>query len=268
MPGERRFFYLFAPKMVHAKKSFGQHFLKDEPIAARIAEGVPAFEGCRKLLEVGPGTGMLTRQLLKLEGRELSVIDADRDMIAYQEKYFPQLAGRIHFGDILAANLPALMGEEQFVVAGNFPYNISSQILVKIVDNRSWIPGMAGMFQREMADRVCAPPGNKVYGALSVLVQAFYRTEFLFLVKPGSFNPPPKVHSAVIRLYRHENQDLGCDEARFRRFVRAAFGQRRKMLRNSLAPFFSKEMLAAEPIFTQRPEQLGVADFVRLANMV
>jgi 16S rRNA (adenine1518-N6/adenine1519-N6)-dimethyltransferase len=259
-------FGAFFTIMVHAKKSFGQHFLKDEPIAARIAEAVPSLPDCHKMLEIGPGTGMLTKQLLKREGYRLSVIDADRDMIAYQEKHFPELAGRIHFGDVLAADLPALMGDGPFVVAGNFPYNISSQILVKVVDNRTVVPALVGMFQREMAERVCAPPNNKVYGALSVLVQAFYRTEFLFGVKPGSFNPPPKVQSAVIRLTRRD-EPLGCDEQRFRTLVRTAFGQRRKMLRNTMTGFFPKEILSQDSFFTQRPEQLGVADFVRLTDL-
>jgi 16S rRNA (adenine1518-N6/adenine1519-N6)-dimethyltransferase len=252
--------------MIHAKKSFGQHFLKDEPIAARIAEAVPLLEGCARLLEIGPGTGMLTKYLLKRQGYELAAVEADRDMVAHLGRHFPELAGRVHLGDFLETDLPALMGNGPFVVAGNFPYNISSQILVKIVDNRSLVPAMVGMFQREMAERVCAPPGNKVYGALSVLVQAFYRTEFLFGVKPGSFNPPPKVQSAVIRLTRRDEGPLGCDEARFRTLVRTAFGQRRKMLRNSMAGFFPKEILAQDPFFTKRPEQLGVADFVEMAN--
>ncbi len=248
-----------------AKKSYGQHFLHDERIAERIAHSLQGEGKYTQLLEIGPGTGNLTKHLLPLP-YDLQVCEADPDMVGYIQNNFPALLGKIHAGDFLQFNFEEHY-QAQVGVIGNFPYNISSQIVVKVVDNRHLIPEMVGMFQKEMADRVVAPPGSKTYGQLGVLAQAFFDTEYLFTVKPGSFNPPPKVQSAVIRLTRKANQDLGCDEQRFRSMVRAAFNQRRKMLRNSLSAYFPAEYMMDLPGFTRRPEVLSVADFVELANI-
>jgi 16S rRNA (adenine1518-N6/adenine1519-N6)-dimethyltransferase len=249
-----------------AKKSFGQHFLTSDPIALRIVESLQLTGEYRRVLEVGPGKGVLTKFLLE-KPFELFAVEADEDMVSYLQNFFPALDGRLIFADFLKLRLDEVMGQEAFALIGNFPYNISSQILIKMLDYREQIPELVGMFQREMAERVIAPPGSKTYGVISVLVQAYYTGEYLFTVKPGSFNPPPKVQSAVIRLARKAEQQLGCDEKLFRRIVKQAFNQRRKMLRNTLKTMLPEEVLK-EDYFQQRPEVLSVEDFIALTLRV
>ena len=253
---------------MRAKKSYGQHFLTAESIAERIALALrPEEFGYRQVLEVGPGQGMLSKYLLRLEPTTYAV-EADRDMVAYLKTHYPEFSERVIEEDFLKVRLEEAMNHEPFGLIGNFPYNISSQILLKMLAVRQYVPEMVGMFQKEVADRVIAPPGNKTYGVISVFVQAFYTGEYLFTVKPGSFNPPPKVQSAVIRLTRKSELELGCDEVLFRKVVKQAFGQRRKMLRKTLKSFFPDEDLQADKFFEQRPERLSVEDFVELTNRV
>lgn len=250
-----------------AKKSFGQHFLKEAPIAERIAKSLENLSAYEQILEIGPGQGMLTQFLLEISEKELTVVEADRDMIAYVKQHFPDLQERIVEADFLKYDWVNHFSGP-FAIIGNFPYNISSQILIKTVEMRHRIPELVGMFQREMAERVAAPPGSKTYGSLSVWVQAFYEVELLFRVKPGSFNPPPNVQSAVIRLARRKSPALDCDEILFHQVVRQAFSQRRKMLRNTLKPFLPKEELQEEAFFRQRPEVLSVADYEALTQRI
>lgn len=251
---------------MYAKKSYGQHFLKNDSIAERIAESLQQAERTGQVLEVGPGQGMLTKHLLANSTYTTYAVEADRDMVEYLQQHYPALSEHLIYQDFLAFDPRTVFGEREFSLIGNFPYNISSQILFKMLDYRTLIPEMVGMFQKEVADRVVAVPGSRVYGITSVLLQPFYKTEYLFKVEPGSFNPPPKVMSAVIRLTRHDNIELGCDEGKFRTLVKTAFGQRRKMLRNTLKPFFSGERLMEDPFFEQRPEQLGWEVYVRLTQ--
>ena len=252
--------------MLHAKKSFGQHFLKHDSIALRIAESLKQAARTGLVLEVGPGQGMLTRQLLGRPEYTVYAVEADRDMAPILEKNFPELKGRLFLADFLDFDVEKAFEGREFCLIGNFPYNISTQILFKMLDHRQQIPEMVGMFQKEVADRVVAPAGSKVYGITSVLLQAFYQTEYLFTVERGSFNPPPKVLSAVIRLTRKEGFELGCEESRFRQIVKTAFNQRRKMLRNTLKPFFSHELLMGDPYFEKRPEQLRWEEYVALTQ--
>ena len=249
---------------MQAKKSYGQHFLKNDSIAARIAGSLRLAEQTGLVLEIGPGTGMLTRHLLHQGGYTLYAVEADRDMVAQLQRDLPRLENRLILQDFLRFDPVAVFGGKSFCLIGNFPYNISTQILFKLLDFRRQIPEMVGMFQKEVADRVVSAPGTKVYGITSVLIQAFYQTEYLFTVERGSFNPPPKVQSAVIRLTRKEKIELDCDEKRFRTIVKTAFNQRRKMLRNTLKPFFPAEVLLSDPYFEQRPERLGWEEYVRL----
>lgn len=252
---------------MRAKKSYGQHFLTSEAIAERIANSLQLMDQYQYVLEVGPGQGMLTKYLLD-QSYELHAVEADRDMIDYLNAHYPSLSERLHAANFLRFSPDELFGTDSFVIIGNFPYNISSQILFKMLEHREQVPELVGMFQREMAERVVAPPGNKTYGVISVLVQAFYDGEYLFSVKRGCFNPPPKVTSAVIRLTRKENQDLGCDPKLFRQVVKQAFSQRRKMLRNTMKSFIAGNELLKSPFFEQRPERLSVADFVQLTNWI
>lgn len=252
---------------MQAKKSFGQHFLKDELIAERIAEGLLQAKQTGCVLEVGPGMGMLTKYLLAHSEYETFAVEADRDMVEYMGKNYPKFAEK-HLipKDFLDFDAPAFFGARQFCLIGNYPYNISTQILFRLLDWRNQIPEMVGMFQKEVADRIVSKPGSRVYGITSVLAQAFFKTEYLFTVEPGSFIPPPKVVSAVIRLTRKDGFELGCDEKRFKTIVKTAFGQRRKMLRNTLKPFFDNELLMNDPYFEKRPETLGWEEYVDLAN--
>lgn len=252
-----------------AKKSFGQHFLKEESISQRIAQSLIHLEKYQHILEVGPGMGMLTKYLLQIPDHQLAVVEADTDMVDYLKEHYAQLSGHIISDDFLKVNLQEYFKEEQFAIIGNFPYNISSQIMIKALDNRDNVPEIVGMFQKEVAERIAAGPGNKEYGVLSVLMQAYYDIKYLFTVKPGSFNPPPKVMSGVIALERKENyKALGCNDQLFRTLVKAAFNQRRKMLRNSLKPFLPKEIIEADSFYEFRPEQLSVQQFVFLTNQV
>lgn len=256
-------------QIMYAKKSYGQHFLKNDSIAARIADSLQQAGRTGLVLEIGPGTGMLTKHLLAHTEYVTYAVEADRDMVEHLKKTWPEFAEqRLFFKDFLDFDVAGEFGTREFCLIGNFPYNISSQILFKLLECRQLIPEMVGMFQKEVADRVVSKPGSKVYGITSVLAQAFYQTEHLFNVEPGSFNPPPKVQSAVIRLTRKENFELGCDEKLFRQMVKTAFNQRRKMLRNTLKPFFPPEKLMEDPFFEKRPETLGWEEYVRLVKEV
>lgn len=253
---------------MRAKKSYGQHFLNSERIAQRIAESLQlGGQAYQRILEVGPGRGMLTKYLLE-RTEELIVIEADRDMVLYLNKHFVELRGQVVEANFLKTALPELNQRQPFALIGNFPYNISSQILFKMLDHRSYIPEMVGMFQKEVAERVTAPPGSKTYGVISVLVQAYYEAAYLFGVDKGKFTPPPKVQSAVIRLIRKEQTSLGCNEKLFRTVVKQAFSQRRKMLRNTLKTFLKGDPILQEEIFSKRPEKLGLTDFVQLTNWI
>jgi 16S rRNA (adenine1518-N6/adenine1519-N6)-dimethyltransferase len=252
---------------LRAKKSYGQHFLKNERIARRIAQSLRPDEACRRVLEVGPGKGMLTRFLLDLP-IELIAVEADADMVDYLHAHFPKLSGKVVLADFLQLDLDGLFAREQFCLIGNFPYNISSQIVFKMLTHRHRIPELVGMFQREVAERIIAPPGDKTYGIISVLTQAYYEGALLFGVDRGMFSPPPKVQSAVIRLSRRQSPLFRGDEALFRQVVKQAFGQRRKMLRNTLKNFFSDPAVLQETFFNQRPEQLSVEDYVSLTQRI
>lgn len=252
---------------MRAKKSYGQHFLTNEHYAKSIAESLQLTEQYDHVLEVGPGQGMLTKHLLdRTDAFELTVSEADKDMVAYLEEHYPQLSDRIVAGDFLKARLRKLFDGKPFGLIGNYPYNISSQILFKMLDNYDLIPEMSGMFQKEVADRVVASSGSKTYGVVGVLVQARYTGKVILNVGPGNFNPPPRVESAVIRLVRRE-VPLVPDEhwGRFKHIVKSAFGMRRKMLRNSLKSAFSKDLIKDDAFFQRRPEQVTLEDFVELA---
>ena len=253
-------------RKVRAKKSLGQHFLTDLSIAERIAHTLDDFRHL-PVLEVGPGMGVLTQFLLEM-GLDLTVVELDRESVDYLEAAYPQLHGRIIGEDFLKMDLKKLYGDSPFCIIGNYPYNISTQIFFKVLDYRDQVKCCSGMLQREVAQRIAEPPGSKTYGILSVLLQAWYDTEYLFTVDEHVFNPPPKVKSGVIRLTRNNVTDLGVDERMFKRLVKASFGQRRKMLRSSLKPFFSTNpSVMASDVFRQRPEQLSVEDFVDLARL-
>ena len=249
-----------------AKKSYGQHFLRHPEIARRIAQSLSNPGPFDTVAEIGPGKGMLTRFLFDLPYRLLA-IEADRDMVDYLLLHYPHLEGGLISADFLKLNLREhLTG--QFAIIGNFPYNISSQILFKMLEVKDLVPELVGMFQKEVAERVVAGPGTRDYGVISVLVQAFYEGEYLFTVDKENFIPPPKVQSGVIRLTRRDNQDLGCDQALFKQVVKQAFSQRRKMLRNTMKSLINDPDTLADPFFEQRPERLSVADFVALTNQI
>lgn len=258
-------------KQVRPKKNLGQHFLTDLTIARRIADTVDA---CPELpvLEVGPGMGVMTQFLVE-KPREFKVVEIDRESVAYLNEHFPRLRENIIGDDFLRMDLRTLFDGRQFVLTGNYPYDISSQIFFKMLDNRDLIPCCTGMIQREVALRMASQPGTKAYGILSVLTQAWYHVDYLFTVEPSVFNPPPKVQSAVIRMTRNEVTQLGCDEQLFKRVVKTTFNQRRKMLRVSLRQLFDAQHPASPAFFeqemmTQRPEQLSIAQFVELTNLV
>lgn len=246
-----------------AKKSFGQHFLNRDAIAQRIADSLQYTDSVPRVLEVGPGQGMLTKFLLE-KPYSLKVVEADQDMVAFLEKNVPALHGNIISGDFLRVPLDQVFEGEPFCLIGNFPYNISSQILFHALRFQAYVPEIVGMFQKEMAERVIAPPGSKTYGVISVLIQAYYEGKYLFTVDKSCFSPPPKVQSGVIRLVRKIDQTWPCDERLFRRVVKQAFSQRRKMLRNSLKPFLHDFPELDDPFFNQRPEQLSLDDYKSL----
>ena len=257
-------------KQVRPKKNLGQHFLIDLNIAKRIADTVDACPDL-PVLEVGPGMGVLT-QFLMPKNRPLKVVEIDKESVAYLHEHFPALSDRIVGDDFLRMDLTTLFDGHDFVLTGNYPYDISSQIFLKMIDNRNLIPCCTGMIQREVALRMASEPGNKAYGILSVLTQAWYDVEYLFTVDENVFNPPPKVKSAVIRMTRNQTRELGCDEKLFKRVVKTVFNQRRKMLRVSLRQIFggksSDDAFFQHPLMTRRPEQLSIAQFVELTNLV
>ncbi len=255
---------------VRAKKHLGQHFLTDLNIARNIADSVITDDGRPAVLEVGCGTGVLTQFLLERErGGDMTLYGAevDRESVAYLHEHYPDFVPRLTEGDFLRMDLAAMF-PEGVIVAGNFPYNISSQIFFKVLENRDLVPQVVGMVQREVAVRIAEKEGSRDYGILSVLLQAWYDIEYLFTVNENVFNPPPKVKSAVIRLRRNGVTQLGCDEKLFVKVVKAGFGQRRKMLRNALRAVFGDFHGAEHPFFTRRAETLSVADFTELTRWV
>lgn len=250
---------------VHPKKFLGQHFLTDLSIAGRIADTVDACPGI-PVLEVGPGMGVLTQYLLPKE-REVKVVEIDRESIPYLHAHFPQLGDNIIEADFLKMDLNEAFHGRKFVLTGNYPYNISSQIFFKMLDNRDLIPCCTGMIQKEVAERLAAVPGSKAYGVLSVLVQAWYDVEYLFTVSENVFNPPPKVKSAVVCMKRNGKSELGCDEKLFRRIVKTVFTMRRKMIRNGMKQIVGKDCpMLEDELFNRRPEQLSVTEFIELTN--
>lgn len=254
-------------RLVKPKKFLGQHFLKDLEIAQNIADTVDV---CPELpiLEVGPGMGVLTQYLVQKK-RPLKVVELDFESVAYLHENFPVLENNIIENDFLKMDLKNLFDGQSFVLTGNYPYNISSQIFFKMLENKDLIPCCTGMIQKEVAERIASGPGNKAYGILSVLIQAWYKVEYLFTVHENVFNPPPKVKSAVIRMTRNNVQNLGCNEALFRRIVKTTFNQRRKTLRNSIKPVLGKDSsLYSDEIFNKRPEQLSVMEFIELTNRI
>lgn len=254
-------------RVVKPKKFLGQHFLKDLKIAQAIADTVDVCPNL-PILEVGPGMGVLTQFLVQKQ-RQLKVVEVDFDSVAYLRKAYPSLEDHIIEDDFLKMHLENLFDGNQFVLTGNYPYNISSQIFFKMLDNKNLIPCCTGMIQKEVAERIAAVPGNKTYGILSVLIQAWYHVEYLFTVSEQVFNPPPKVKSAVIRMRRNDVQELGCDEKLFKQVVKTTFNQRRKTLRNSIKPILGKECdIYTDSIFNKRPEQLSVHEYIDLTNRV
>lgn len=250
---------------VAPKKHLGQHFLTEEETARKIVEAL-TWGKYKNLIEVGPGMGVLSKYLFKLEDKRVVLLDIDQESIDYLKKAFPDQVDSIRYGDFLAFKPNDLFGEDSYAVIGNFPYNISTQIVFKILENRSRVPEMVGMFQREVAQRIASKSGNKVYGILSVLVQAFYSVEYLFTVDEDQFFPPPKVKSAVIRFQRNDTEKLGCDEKLFFSVVKMAFNQRRKTLRNALSGYINKEFTF--PYMDKRAEQLDVIHFVEITNFI
>ena len=250
-------------QQVRAKKFLGQHFLKDLSVAQRIAETIQVG----RVLEIGPGMGVLTQYLLKNPNLQTTAIEIDRESVAYLKEWYPEL--HLIEGDFLKLDLNIVYPDGEFCVIGNYPYNISSQIFFKVLDYKERIPICSGMIQKEVAERIASKPGKKAYGILSVLLQAYYDIEYLFTVDEHVFNPPPKVKSAVIRMTRNNRQRLGCDEALFKNIVKTAFNQRRKQMRNSLMQLVGKENpILNEPIFTKRPEQLSVEEFIELTKLI
>ena len=251
---------------VKAKKHLGQHFLTDENIAKQIADTL-SLEGYDNVLEIGPGMGVLTKYLLD-KPTTTYVIEIDTESVAYLEAHYPKLHGKIISKDFLKYNINEVFEGKPFAIIGNFPYNISTQIVFKTLELRDQIPEFSGMFQKEVAERICSKKGSKVYGILSVLAQAFYDAEYLFTVHENVFNPPPKVKSGVMRLRRKENYKLPCDEKLLFTVVKTAFQQRRKTLRNSLKSLNLHDNLKEEIIFDLRPEQLSVEQFIELTQKI
>jgi len=250
---------------VKAKKYLGQHFLEDKNVARRIVESLPIQEKT-SVLEIGPGMGVLTQFLINQPLIDLVAIEIDHESVIYLHKHFPDL--KVIEGDFLQLDLQKIFPGE-FYIIGNFPYNISSQIFFKLLENKDIIPSLTGMVQKEVAKRLAALPGSKIYGILSVLLQAYYKVEYLFTVDENVFQPPPKVKSAVIQLTRNENLNIDCNEKLFKTVVKTAFNQRRKTLRNSLRPLVEKNHeIYKNSFFDKRPEQLDVAAFIQLTNQI
>jgi 16S rRNA (adenine1518-N6/adenine1519-N6)-dimethyltransferase len=253
--------------LVRAKKHLGQHFLTDKNIAAKIVDSLRPENNYTQVLEVGPGMGILSDFLLQKKDLQTYLIDIDTESYEFLQKKYPQLGERLINDDFLEMDFSKVF-KEPFGIIGNFPYNISSQILFKVLDNRQQVVEVVGMFQKEVAERCSAKAGSKEYGILSVFLQAYYKVEYLFTVKAGVFNPPPKVLSAVIRLTRNGAQQLNCDEKLFWQVVKAGFNQRRKTLRNALSSLINKEKMTDEPVLDLRAERLSVDDFVNLTNKI
>ena len=251
---------------VKAKKYLGQHFLKDENIAKKIADTL-TLKGYENVLEIGPGMGVLTKHLLQKDIKTY-VIEIDSESVEYLKANFLNLTDRIIEKDFLKYDLNDTFKGKSFAIIGNFPYNISTQIVFKALELRDQIPEFSGMFQKEVAQRICSKEGSKVYGILSVLTQAFYKAEYLFTVSPQVFNPPPKVESGVLRLTRKENFELPCNEKLFFKVVKTGFQQRRKTLRNSLKTLNLSNNLREDVIFGKRPEQLSVLEFIKLTTLI
>lgn len=251
---------------VTAKKHLGQHFLKDKNVCKRIAKQYGSHMDCKKVLEIGPGMGALTRDLIDMD-LDVYVMDIDTESIEYLEKNFKELEDKIYSADFLKTDLKPLLGDEPFGVVGNFPYNISSQILFKCIEYRNQIPEIMGMFQREVAQRVAEKPGTKQYGILSVLLQTYYDITYCFTVDEHVFDPPPKVKSGVIRCVRNERTSLPCDEVLYKQIIKMSFNQRRKTIRNSIKGLI-KELNIEDDILTLRPERLSVDDFIYLTTLV
>lgn len=247
--------------LVKPKKNLGQHFLRNEDIARQIAESI--VSGPKNVLEIGPGMGVLTKYLIEQGYENFNVVEIDRESVEYLQQHYPALREHIWSKDFLALDLADLF-EQNLTIIGNFPYNISSQILFKVLDYKELVNEVVGMFQKEVAERVAAKPGNRQYGILSVLLQAFYDIEYLFTVDEHQFFPPPKVKSAVIRLTRNPDKQLHCAESLFKQVVKSAFNQRRKTLRNSLSQFEFSDEYRQNSIFTKRPEQLSVQEFEQI----
>lgn len=250
---------------IKAKKALGQHFLTDQNLAKRIATSLLSPQNA--VLEIGPGTGVLTQFLFEKYGQHLHLIEIDTEAITFLEDRFPLLKPNIHKGDVLRFPFDEIFYGE-FLVIGNFPYNISSQIILRLLDFKNRIPEIVGMFQKEMAQRLMAPPGSKTYGITSVFVQTWYNAETVINLKSGAFFPPPKVDSTVLRFTRNERKSLPCDERLFRNVVKMAFNQRRKTLRNSLKSLSLRPEIIEKPVFNLRPEQLSVEDFIALTLLI
>nr|WP_321406750.1 16S rRNA (adenine(1518)-N(6)/adenine(1519)-N(6))-dimethyltransferase RsmA [uncultured Carboxylicivirga sp.] len=252
--------------MVRAKKHLGQHFLRDLDIAQRIVDSLSASQ--KRVLELGPGTGVLTQYLVKRKDIDLKLVELDIESVDYLKAHYFELEGRIFFKDFLKIDLKEFF-TDSFALIGNFPYNISGPIFFRVFEYRNQIPEVVGMLQKEVAERLAAGPGSKTYGVLSVLLQAFYNIEYLFTVDEHVFDPPPKVKSGVIRLVRNDVDSLDCDEKLFVKVVKAIFNQRRKAIRNSLKAIeFNKEAISDHDYLTRRPEQMSVQDFIELTKMV
>lgn len=249
---------------VRAKKHLGQHFLKDDSVCLKISNALTKHMGYQHLVEIGPGTGALTKYLIPL-AYNFSVMEVDSESVEYLNKHYPDL--KVYHQDFLKLDVGAFYGEEQFGVIGNFPYNISSQIIFKILEHKEQVPEVVGMFQKEVAERICESPGKKTYGILSVLVQAYYQADYLFTIDEHVFDPPPKVKSGILHLKRKQSIDIGVDYKTLKMVVKLAFNQRRKTLRNSLKTLGINDKLSPE-ILANRPEQLSYLEFIEIAKAV
>lgn len=254
------------PMEVRAKKALGQHFLTDQSIAMKIVDSLSQSE-IRDVLEIGPGMGVLTQYLLKRDDLELKLVELDGESVEYLLTHFPGMQGKLYQADYLKLDIHTLFSG-QYRVIGNFPYNISSQIFFKILEDKDMVPEVVCMIQKEVAERIAEKPGSKTYGILSVLLQAWYDIDYIVSVGSGAFCPPPKVQSAVIRLRRNSRSSLGCDEKLFKTVVKTAFNQRRKTLRNALKPLLKESIDSSDPVFDLRAERLSVEDFVALTNLI
>ena len=250
---------------VRPKKHLGQHFLTDRNIARKIVDSL-SEDAPGRILEIGPGTGILSQLLLDLPERDVKFAEIDTESVSFLEEQFPAIRGNILHGDVLRMPLDTIWSQP-FALIGNFPYNISSQLFFMVLDHRNLVPEVVCMIQKEVARRIASPPGSREYGILSVLLQTYYNIAYLFTVPPQVFSPPPKVQSAVIRLVRNDRAALPCDEALFVKVVKTAFNQRRKVMRNSLRPLL-RPGVEDHPLLTMRPEQLGVEDFILLTEHV